>query len=315
MKNISINFRTKVLTIFVLSLAVCFSETQAQRVDYDNLSGKVRRGSSTTYLDLFGKIFPGARAGKYGGLTAERSVGLRKLIAGTEKEASEKKIYTNEVKASFREDLLIGTKKEKYLLVYLEVSAKNETIVGADEKTIEAEKPMSFPVTVLALLRISPQPEFLDAVEVPGSVLVRLEATALQKYFWLVGAHQNCLTEYDDYTLLKIDGERINLIYADLPVLVVSSDCGTKLTQRPIVSLAGASARPEVDLTVVSAVKQFDEECTGRLVRKYTRYFRYRIGWDEKLQKYTARQNADRALRAELVKFGFAFVDEDEENN
>jgi hypothetical protein len=312
MKKKLIELTQRILTIFVLSLAVGFSVAGAQTVELGNLSGKVLRGSPTTYLDLFGKMFPGAKATEYDGLTAERTIALRRLFPESGKAASEKTVYAGSVEATFRENLIVRTAKEKYLIVFLELSAENQTATTADEKSIEGEKPMPYPITALALFRLAPQPEFLDAVEAPGSILNSLEATAVPKYFWLVGAHQNCLTEYDDYTLLKIDGDRFQLIYGELPMLVVSTDCGTKLTQRPVISLGDAAARPAVNLTIVSAVKQFDDKCTGRLVRKYTKYFRYRLAWEDSEQKYTARQKADKALHDELVKFGFAF---DEESN
>ena len=319
MKNILINSMPKFLLIFVLSLVVCFSEAGAQAIHLSNLSGKVLRGSPTTYLDLFGKVFPGAKAAEYEGLTAERTVRLRQLYS-----EAEKAVYTGGVEASIRENLLIKTASEKYLLVLLEVSSANRPANSADEKSaneksanekpIDGEKTLPYPISVLALFRLAPKPEFLDAAEVPGNILNYLEATKLQKYFWLVGGHQNCLTEYDDYTLLKIENDRLRMIYGELPILITSTDCGTKLTQRPVISIAGAAAEPMINLTVVSSVKQFDDNCTGRLVRKYTRYFRYRLVWDDKQKEYTAREKADQALHHELVKFGLAFDDEDTTN-
>jgi hypothetical protein len=306
MKNILINSMTGIAMIFVLSLVICLPEASAQAVNFKNLSGKVLRGSPETYLELFRKIFPGAKPTDYDGLTAERTMTLRQIYKESEKTA-----YAGAIGAFVREDLIVTAGREKYLLVLFEVSGESAAKNPADEKLADGEKSLPYPILVLALFRVAPKPEFLDAAEVPGSILNKLEAAKLQKYFWLVGGHQNCLTEYDDYTLLKIEKDRLQMVYGELPVLINSTDCGTKLTQTPVISISNAATEPILNLTVVSAVRQFDENCTGRIVRKYTKYFRYKIGWDDKQQKYTAREKADQALHQELVKLGLAFDEED----
>lgn len=274
---------------------------QMQSVYVIDEAARVARNARVTYGDLLKKLLlPGeAQAG--------RTVPLRQFY-----DMQKKIAYTGVTDVSFREGMRMQTGDKKYFLAIIEISPK-EVVEGMRDKETEinGEKKLTFPTMALALFRIAPQPELLDAAEFQGSVLNSLKADNLQSYFWLIAGYQNCLTEYDDYSLLKIENEQLRMVYNDLPMLSTSTDCSRRISQRPVIALAaGNGTSPIVNLTVVSAVKQYDEACTGQLVRRYTRYFRYKLSWDERQNKYVAQTNADKAIHTELVKYGLAFDEE-----
>lgn len=292
-----IRLKTKLL-FFSLWLCFCCPAATAQSVEFVELNKRVSPASRVTYLDLLQKIFPAAQADAgAGSAIADKSIELRGL-----RDESQKNSYTGKLEIRFWDGFRTPKVGGKYLIALLGVSPQPPTNPLPDAK-LPPSRENKF---VLALFRLRPQPEFLDAVEIEQKLVwIRLEASNLPNYFWVVDGFSNCCTHAKTYTLVRVENDRLKMGFDRLHELFDSETCGYQLRQKPFLAVSPKAGKilPAIRLTVVSSVKEFDEKCAGRVVRRRTKFFRYELAWDAKFQKYFARINPAKAIRRELVKW------------
>lgn len=238
----------------------------------EELSKPVRSGSKTTYFDLLRRLFPDLNADA----TAHKTIPLASLSEPRERRAIEGDIEFDFKPYWFRSG------GERLLLLWVNVRAESAN----DGTPYEGE------AAVLAVYRLEPKAEMLDALDVKTDrftgfwedrPLFRLDSR--NDAFVVYSTHWNAGESYMSLDMLFVDAGRIKTIASRF--IYNTQGCGVGFTETPYFRAAPDPGKkyPRVLLEVRLRKEPDGRECDRR-TRGYTRYYRGVYRWNSAGGKY-----------------------------
>lgn len=237
-----------------------------------DLSAPVRRGSTTTYLELLRELFPGLEAG-----AAARST----VPLGSLSEPHERKAITGDIKFEFR-PYWMRSEGRPLLLLWVNLTAE-----GANAGT-----PYEGEAVVLAVYSLEPRVSLLDALEIKTDrftgfwedrPLFRLSpgSDALVVY----STHSNAGESYASLDMLFVDAGRFKKIASRF--VYNTQGCGAGFTQTPSFRALPDPGRkyPRV-LVKVMLRKEPDGAGCERPSAGYTRFYQGLYRWNPAAARY-----------------------------
>ena len=260
----------------LLSLGVpCF----AQVVRVEDYSKQVAPGSKATYLDLLNKIFPGVELTDDGRAAAHSSIPLTHLFGDYERVSFDEKLVVVGV-----ERLRLTNAKQRHLLLLVHAFGDGESESGREG------------VSVLALFRLAPTLQLLDATDVRADrftsfwhsqPLLRLGPSSTAVV--IANSHHNSSQGYLGLTIVAPVGGRLVTLF-DLPTLLDLNACGGTLRQTARLTPLTRPRRTRADILVrVRVAKSRDDGSCGPRTPAFTRHYRARLVWNDAKHTYEPR--------------------------
>lgn len=232
----------------------------------EDLSSRVPGAPEVTYFDLLRKLFPDLTPDA----TAHKTVPLRSLSEPRERAAIE-----GEIEFDFKP---FRFKSEGRRLLMLWVSIKAESANQSTPYEGEAE--------VLAIYKLGPKVELLDALEVKTDRFTgfwedrptfRLDAR--NDAFIIYSTHWNAGESYVSLDMLFLDAGRLKTIASRF--LYSTQGCGVSFDEKPYFRAGADPGRkyPRVFVTVRLKKEADGPECDKR-TRGYTKYYRGVYRWN-----------------------------------
>jgi hypothetical protein len=251
----------------------------------EELSRAVRSGSKTTYFDLLRLLFPDLKADA----TAHKSIPLPALSEPRETEA-----INGDIEFDFK-PYWFRSGGERLLLLWVNLRAE-----GANEGT-----PFEGEAAVLAVYRLEPKVEMLDALDVKTDrftgfwedrPLFRIDSR--NDAFVVYSTHWNTGESYLSLDMLFVDAGRIKTIASRF--IYYTQGCGVGYTETPYFRAVAdpGNKYPRVLVTVRLRKESDAGECDRR-TRGYTKYYRGVYRWNPAGRRY---ETSSRQLDA-LDKF------------
>jgi hypothetical protein len=251
----------------------------------DEMSRPVQAGSKTTYFDLLRRLFPNLKADA----TAHKTIPLRSLSEPREIRPIEGDIEFDFKPYRFRSG------GRRLLLLWIDLKAE-----GANEGT-----PYAGEAVVLAVYKLGPKVELLDALEVKTDrftgfwedrPLFRLDSQ--NDAFIVYSTHWNAGESYVSIDVLFVDAGRIKTVASRF--IYNTQGCGAGFTETPYFRAVAdpGNKYPRV-LVKVKLRKEPDRRECDRRTLGYTRYYRGVYRWNRAGGRY---ETSSRQLDA-LDKF------------
>jgi hypothetical protein len=246
-----------------------------------DLSDSIWKGSQITYVDLFRKILPDLKndSNVEDHAIAHKSIPLRSLSGDGDAVALE-----SDIKISDFEMRRIRSEGNSLLLLRADLSAED-----ANQST-----PYEGEVTLIAVFRIEPKLELLDAIDIKtdrfsgfwGKTPV-LRLNPLNDAFIVYSTHWNAGESYNDISVLFVDRGRLRVITNQF--IYNTQGCGVTFTETPFFQASPAAGRKYPNLLVsVKLKKDADPENCSRRTPGFIRYYRALYQWNSVKAEYEA---------------------------
>jgi hypothetical protein len=274
------------ITVFAvfLMLTLCSASTEAavssggslQSVD---LKRPVQKGSKTTYIDLFRKLFPDLQPGSTHdeAVNAHRSVPIRRID-----DDPESIVLESDIEIKVFDSRWVRSAGGRLLLLRADLSAED-----ANEAT-----PYEGEATVLALFSLEPTIELLDVMDIKTDRFTGfwgdhpvVHLNSQDDAFVIYSTHWNTGESYNDLALMFVDDGRFKVI-SNL-FLFNTQGCGVTFTESPFFRALPAVGRkyPRI-LVTVRLKKDADTYGCDRRTRGYTRYYHALYYWNQEKAQY-----------------------------
>ncbi|HEV2764834.1 MAG TPA: hypothetical protein VGV38_17770 [Pyrinomonadaceae bacterium] len=275
------NRRTSLL-VFAASLCALLSFSApcaAQVTRVEDFGRPVAPGSKATYLDLLAQIFPVLEISDDGRPVAQSSIPLTHLSGDYERTTFDEKLVVVGL-----EQLRLGNSKGRQLLLLAHAFGDGETTPGREG------------ISVLALFRLAPKPQLLDATDVRTDrftsfwhrqPLLRLGPRS--DAVVIANSHHNSSQGYLSLTLVDpVEGKIVTLF--DLPTLLDLNACGGTLRQTARLTPLPSPRRARPDILVqIRVAKSRDDGSCGPRTPAFTRHYRARLVWHDANGRYYER--------------------------
>jgi hypothetical protein len=311
--------KTRVKTgLKILSLACALAATaNAQAVEVGDASRRVSPRSAVTYLDLVRAVFPDVRSYRAtmrqagsepwleDRLEATGIAPVRRLFGGGEGERFEGRVQLDQVEA-----LRVLTREGERLLLMMSVTPIHVLRTVDPDAPPEESAPTGGAAKetravgtfkILALLRLAPKPELLDAADpMRGSRMAsdvyfsdlspHLRVRARQDGFFIINLTRLPKPKSNLYAYTLLTAERDHLeVLSDFPLtLTESEECEVRTESSGSFAVGGAGAKGAYRPITVESIfeyEHFASDCRRRVGRSRM-IARYDLRWDAGRRRY-----------------------------
>lgn len=238
------------------------------------VGNRVSPNSKVTYLQLLSPVFAGAKPDQYiGGLEADGMGDIRQLDTG-----EVKKGYSGPLGLTAEDGFVYGGGTRRLILFRL--SSGQDKTDAAGVAGPDGRRSLPYPTMLLAVFRIKGEPAMLDLAEVTTKdVLTYLRTSNLGGYFWLVDEHDNCDWHLKSYALISRRGDKLSVVFDELPEIYDYDDCGRSVQQEPYLSVGphGHAAGSTMYLNIVSTVTGQYGGCPAEFGPRESKFFQFRL--------------------------------------